>query len=99
MRIFVYACVLKSTASAKKKKSRKAVFVTFSDYGSVDSIPLEQLLPLDQVCAIKLYGNLSSRCFKTLTKNILKQKREPLGPLFCKPARKILKPTQSWKTA
>jgi hypothetical protein len=44
--------VLQSTASAKEKKSRKAAFVTFIDYGSVDSIPLEQLLPLDQVCAI-----------------------------------------------
>ena len=46
------ACVLQSTASAKEKKSRKVAFVTFIDYGSVDSIPLEQLLPLDQVCAI-----------------------------------------------
>ena len=67
MRIFVYACVLQSTASAKEK-SRKAAFVTFIDYGSVDSIPLEQLLPLDQVRAIKLYGYLSSRCFEASTK-------------------------------
>ena len=64
MRIFVYACVLKSTASAKEKKNRKAAFVTFVDYGSVDSIPLEQLLPLDQVRAIILYGYLSSRSFE-----------------------------------
>ena len=48
------ACVLQSTASAKEKKSRKAAIVTFIDYGSVDSIPLEQLLPLDQVRAIEL---------------------------------------------
>ena len=68
MRIFVSACVLQSIASAKEKKSRKAVFVTFIDYGSVDSIPLEQLLPLDQVCAIKLYGYLSSHCFEISTK-------------------------------
>ena len=67
MRIFVYACVLQSIASAKEKKSRKAAFVTFIDYGSVDSIPLEQLLPLDQVCAIVLYGYLSSLCFETST--------------------------------
>ena len=46
------ACVLQSTASAKEEKSRKAAFVTFIDYGSVDSIALEQLLPLNQVCAI-----------------------------------------------
>ena len=67
MRICVYACVLKSNASAKEKKSRKAVFVTFIDYGSVDSIPLEQLLPLDQVRVIILRGYLSSRCFETST--------------------------------
>jgi hypothetical protein len=68
MRIFVHACVLKSTASAKEKKSRKAVFVTFIDYGSVDSIHLEQPLPLDQVRAIILYGYLSSRSFEITTK-------------------------------
>ena len=59
------ACVLQSTASANEKKSRKMAFVTFIDYGSVDSIPLEQLLPLDQVRVMKLYGYLSSRCFET----------------------------------
>ena len=68
MRIFVYACLLQSIASAKKKKSRKAAFVTFVDYGSVDSIPLKQLLPLDQVRVIKLYGYLSSRCLEITAK-------------------------------
>ena len=58
------ACVLKSTASAKEKKSRNAAIVTCIDYGSVDSIPLEQLLPLDQVRAIKLLGYLYSCCFE-----------------------------------
>ena len=62
------ACVLQSTASAKEKKSRKAAFITFIDYGSVDLIPLEQLLPLDQVRVIKLHGYSSSRCFEITTK-------------------------------
>ena len=66
--VCVYVCVLQSTASAKEKKSRKAAIVTFIDYGSVDSIPLKQLLPLDQVRAIISLGYLSSRCFETSTK-------------------------------
>ena len=61
-----------ATSGAKpnksEKKSRKAAFVTFVDYGSVDSIPSKQLLPLDQVRVIKLYSYLSSRCFETSTK-------------------------------
>jgi hypothetical protein len=73
MRIFVYACVLQSIASAKEKKSRKAAFVTFVDYGSVDSIPLKQLLPLDQVRVIKLYGYLSSRCLEITAKKVIKK--------------------------
>jgi hypothetical protein len=61
--------VLQSTASTKEKKSRKAAFVTFIDYGSVDSIPLEQLLPLDQVCAIIL----SVICFPFVLKHQLRK--------------------------
>ena len=60
--------VLQSTASAKEKKSRKAAFVTFIDYDSVDLIPLEKLLPLDQVRVIKLHGYSCSRCFEITTK-------------------------------
>ena len=68
--VCMYVCVCVCVAvdcECEGQKSRKAAFVTFIDYGSVDSIPVEQLSPLDQVCAIILYGYLSSLCFETST--------------------------------
>ena len=64
--VFVCLCVCVHVCVAvhcecEGQKSRKAAIVTFIDYGSVDSIPLEQLLPLDQVRAIELYGYSSFR--------------------------------------
>ena len=54
----------------------KAAIVTYIDYGSVDSIPLEQLLPLDQVCAIILHGYLSSCCFEAASNSHKAQKSQ-----------------------
>ena len=68
---YAYICVCVCVVvhcECEGQKSRKAAIVTFIDYGSVDSIPLKQLLPLDQVRVIKLYGYLSSRCFEISTK-------------------------------